>query len=157
MTHNDPDADRHARSADDRLPDSDSSPHGVVRPEAWPRPSGYADGMVARGRLVFVAGQVGWNPVDHVFASDDFGTQAQAALENVIAVLGAAGASPRHVVRMTWFVTSIPEYALARDALGPAFRSLFAGHYPTISLVQVAGLLEPHAKVEIEATAVIPE
>ena len=137
----------------------ESSPDSsrVVRPEGWPRPSGYSDGIVARGRLVFVAGQVGWDPVQHEFESDDFAQQARMALLNVIAILEAAGADAMQVVRMTWFVTSITEYAMARDTLGPTFRSLFGGHYPAITLVQVTGLLEPRAKVEIEATAVVPD
>lgn len=131
--------------------------HHVVRPATWPRPSGYSDGISARGRMVFVAGQVGWDAVRHQFESDDFADQARLALQNVVTVLEAAGARPQHVVRMTWFVTNVREYAMARDALGPAFRGIFAGHYPAITLVQVAALLEPHAKVEIEATAVIPD
>jgi enamine deaminase RidA (YjgF/YER057c/UK114 family) len=131
--------------------------HRVVRPPGWPRPSGYADGIVARGRHVFVAGQVGWDAVSHNFDTDDFAEQTRVALQNVIAVLHAAGAGTEHVVRMTWFITSIREYAMARDALGATFRALFNGHYPAISLVQVAALLEPHAKIEIEATAVIPD
>lgn len=137
--------------------DEVSAPHFTVRPSDWPRPSGYSDGISARGRHVFVAGQVGWDPIAHEFRSDDFGIQARTALENVIAVLDAAGARAEHIVRMTWFVTSIQEYALARDTLGGEFRSLLGGHYPAITLVQVAGLLEPHAKIEIEATAVVPD
>ena len=143
-----------------RFPGGGESPpdsNRVVRPEGWPRPSGYSDGIVARGRLVFVAGQVGWNPVLHEFESDDFAQQARTALLIVIAILEAAGAGAMQVVRMTWFVTSITEYAMARDTLGPTFRSLFGGHYPAITLVQVTGLLEPRAKVEIEATAVVPD
>jgi enamine deaminase RidA (YjgF/YER057c/UK114 family) len=135
----------------------ENSMNEVLRPSGWPRPSGYSDGMAARGRHVFVAGQVGWDPVAHEFGSDDFADQARVAMQNVVAVLGAAGATPQHVVRMTWFITSITEYAMARDTLGSAFRSLFGQHYPAITLVQVSALLEPHAKVEIEATAVVPD
>jgi enamine deaminase RidA (YjgF/YER057c/UK114 family) len=128
----------------------------IVRPEGWPRPAGYANAVVASGRIVMVAGQVGWDPVTRRFASDDFAAQTTQALRNVAAVLGAAGASPTDVVRLTWYVTDRAAYLAARSAIGPAYRAVFGEHYPAMSVVVVAGLLEPGAKLEIEATAVVP-
>jgi enamine deaminase RidA (YjgF/YER057c/UK114 family) len=128
-----------------------------ILPDGWPRPSGYSNGIVATGRMLFVAGQVGWDPVTSTIVSDDFAAQTETALDNVLAVLKAGGARAEHVVRMTWFVTDLDAYREARGALGRAFRARFGSHYPAMSVVQVAGLLEPGALVEIEATAVIPE
>ena len=128
-----------------------------VRPEGWAEPIGYADGVAARGRVVFAAGQIGWDPTTKTFASDDFAAQARQALENVAAVLRAAGAEPRHLVRLTWFVTSKTEYRAARRELGRAYRDVLGDHYPAMSLLVVSALLEDRAKVEIEATAVVPE
>jgi enamine deaminase RidA (YjgF/YER057c/UK114 family) len=128
-----------------------------VLPDGWPRPSGYSNGIIATGRMLFVAGQVGWDPVTGTIVSDDFAAQTETALDNVLAVLNAGGARAEHVVRMTWFVTDLDAYRAARSAVGRAFRSRFGTHYPAMSVVQVAGLLEPGALVEIEATAVIPE
>ena len=130
---------------------------GAVQPDGWAAPVGYANGVAARGRLVFVAGQVGWDPTTGTFASDDFVAQARQALLNVAAVLRAAGAEPRHLVRLTWYVTSRSEYLAARREVGDAYRALLGRHYPAMSLVVVHGLLEERAKVEIEATAVVPE
>jgi enamine deaminase RidA (YjgF/YER057c/UK114 family) len=129
----------------------------VLRPEGWPRPRGYADGIAARGRAVFVAGQVGWDARTGLVVSADFAEQTRAALQNVLAVLHAAGATPRHVTRLTWYVTDLNAYRTARTAVGAIFRELFAGHYPAMSVLQVSGLLEAGALVEIEATAVIPD
>ena len=129
----------------------------VVEPEGWAAPVGYANGVAARGRLVFVAGQVGWDPATTTFASDDFATQARQALANVAAVLHAAGARPEHLVRLTWYVTSRDEYRAARRALGAAYRDVLGAHYPPTSLLVVSALLEERAKVEIEATAVVPD
>lgn len=129
----------------------------VVHPDGWAKAVGYANGVVARGRLVFVAGQVGWDPTTATFASDDFAAQTRQALANVATVLRAAGAEPRHLVRLTWFVTSRAEYAAARLAIGAAYRDTLGPHYPAMSLVVVGGLLEERARVEIEATAVIPD
>jgi enamine deaminase RidA (YjgF/YER057c/UK114 family) len=128
----------------------------ILQPEGWPRPSGYANGVAASGRIVTVAGQVGWNPATGALASDDFAAQARQALANVRAVLRAAGAEPRHVVRLTWYITDRDAYLAARQALGAAYREVFGTHYPAMSVVVVAGLLEPRAQVEIEATAVVP-
>jgi enamine deaminase RidA (YjgF/YER057c/UK114 family) len=112
---------------------------------------------VATGRFVFVAGQVGWDPVTREIPSRDFAAQTRRALENTLAVLRAGGAAPEHIVRLTWYVTDLQEYAAARKEIGADFRALFGGHYPAMSIVQVSALLEAGAKVEIEATAVVPD
>ena len=130
--------------------------HEVLLPDGWPRPSGYSNGIAASGRLVFVAGQVGWDPATETAVSEDFAEQTAAALDNVLAVLRAGGARAEHVVRLTWFVTNLQAFQNARAALGTVFRKRFGGHYPAMSVVRVAGLLEPGAMVEIEATAVVP-
>ena len=128
----------------------------ALLPEGWPRPKGYANGVAASGRQVYVAGQVGWTP-EGVWTSDDFADQARCALENVAAVLRAGGASPEHIVRMTWYVTSKREYLAAGRAIGAAFREII-GHYDiAMTAVEVTALIEDQAKVEIEVTAVIPE
>ena len=127
----------------------------IVRPEGWPRGAGYADGVLAQGRVLAIAGQIGWDPVTQRFASDDLGEQAARALENVVAVLRAAGGAPEQLVRLTWFVTSRDEYVSARARIGEAYRAAIGRHYPAMSVVIVSGLLEERAKVEIEATAVL--
>ena len=131
--------------------------HRIVQPEGWPRPSGYCNGLSARGRVVTVAGQVGWNPKNCRFETDDFAAQTRQALENVVAVLRAGGASPVHVIRMTWFILDRRAYLDARAPIGKAYREIMGEHYPAMSLVVVAGLLEEKALVEIEATAMVPE
>jgi enamine deaminase RidA (YjgF/YER057c/UK114 family) len=128
----------------------------AIEPEGWVKPVGYANGMSATGRVVVTAGQVGWDPVSGTFASDDFAAQTAQALRNVVAVLRAAGAGPEHLVRLTWFVTSRTEYAAARRAIGAAYREIIGLRYPAMSVIVVSGLLEERAKVEIEATAVVP-
>jgi enamine deaminase RidA (YjgF/YER057c/UK114 family) len=128
----------------------------ALEPEAWAKPAGYANGMSATGRLVVTAGQVGWDPVSGTFASDDFAAQTAQALRNVVAVLRAGGAGPEHLVRLTWYVTSRNEYAAARRAIGAAYREIIGRRYPAMSVIVVSGLLEERAKVEIEATAVVP-
>jgi enamine deaminase RidA (YjgF/YER057c/UK114 family) len=128
----------------------------VVRPDGWPRPHGYADGVVAEGRVLSISGQIGWDPVTMQFASDDFAEQTAQALRNVVAVLRAAGAGPGHLVRLTWYVTDRAAYVAARRAIGAAYRAIIGAHYPAMSVVIVAGLLEERAQVEIEATAVVP-
>jgi enamine deaminase RidA (YjgF/YER057c/UK114 family) len=127
----------------------------VLHPESWPRPSGYANGIAAEGRIIAVAGQVGWDPHSERIVSPDFAAQARQALANVAAVLAAGGATPADVVRLTWYVTDREAYLAAREAVGRAYREVFGGHYPAMTLVVVAGLLEPGALVEIEATAVV--
>ena len=126
-----------------------------LHPEGWAPPVGYAHGIAATGRLVVTAGQVGWDPATCTFATDDVGEQTAQALRNVVAVLRAAGAEPAHLVRLTWYVTSRTEYLAALKPVGAAYRELFADHYPAMSAVIVAGLVEEGAKVEIEATAVV--
>ena len=131
----------------------------ALLPEGWRRPKGYANGVAVTatpaGRHVFVAGMIGWD-ANEKFHTDDFGAQARQALQNVVAVLAAGGALPRHITRMTWYVTDKREYLAALPAIGQAFRELI-GHYDiAMSAVQVAALMEDRAKVEIEVTAVVP-
>jgi enamine deaminase RidA (YjgF/YER057c/UK114 family) len=127
----------------------------VLRPEGWPRPSGYADGIATTGRMLSISGQIGWDPVTCTFATDDFAEQTAQALRNVVAVLRAGGAGPEHLVRLTWYVTDRAAYVAARRAIGAAYREILGAHYPAMSVVVVAGLLEERARVEIEATAVV--
>ena len=129
----------------------------LLQPDGWDSPRGYANGVVAQGRLVVLAGQIGWNPGTSAFETDDFAGQCQQALANVLALLTEAGATPQHLVRLTWFITDRAAYVAAQKELGRAYRELFGKHYPAMSVVVVAGLMEERAKVEIEATAVIPE
>ena len=135
----------------------ESSQHEVVLPEGWARPRGYSNGAVAAGKVVTVAGQIGWNPLSCMFDSDDFGAQTRQALHNVVDVLLAANARPQDLVRLTWYITDRGEYLAARKEIGAAYREIIGDHYPPMSVVFVSGLLEENAKVEIEATAVIPE
>lgn len=128
----------------------------VLQPQGWAQPRGYANGIAARGKLVFVAGQVGWNERNEL-VSDDFVGQARQALRNVVAILAEAGAGPEHVTRMTWYVTDQQAYLSSQAELGRAYREVMGRHYPAMTLVQVAGLVEEGAKVEIEVTAVVPD
>ena len=127
-----------------------------LEPAGWARPSGYAHGIAAAGRFVFVAGQVGWDPTTETFASDDLVAQARQALANVLAVLAEAEASRAHIARMTWYVLDKAEYRARRPDLGRVYGELLGRHYPAMTLVEVAGLLEARARIEIEATAVVP-
>ena len=127
----------------------------AIQPDGWPRPKGYSNGIAARGELLFIAGQIGWNEREEI-VSDDFAEQAAQALRNVLAVLRAAGSGPEHVVRMTWYVTDKHDYLASSRAIGNAYAATFGKHYPAMTLVQVAALLEDRAKVEIEVTAVVP-
>ena len=126
-----------------------------LQPSDWARPSGYSNGVLAEGRLVFVAGQIGWDAQQRLVA-DDVAGQTEQALKNIAAVLAEAGAGPEHVVRMTWYVTDKRAYLAATRDIGRAYRAVFGDHYPAMTLVQVADLLEDGALVEIEATAVVP-
>jgi enamine deaminase RidA (YjgF/YER057c/UK114 family) len=128
----------------------------TLHPKDWARPKGYSNGVVADGRLVFVAGQVGWN-ANQQFESDDFVAQVEQALANIVAVLTEAEARPEHIVRLTWYVTDKQEYLTRLSDVGRAYRRVIGRHFPTMTLLQVAGLAEDRAKVEIEATAVIPK
>ncbi|MEO7043463.1 MAG: RidA family protein [Gemmatimonadaceae bacterium] len=128
----------------------------VIQPEGWLAPRGYSNGISAVGRIISVAGQIGWNPETCAIESSDFGSQAAQALRNVVAVLAAAGAQPEHLVRMTWFITDRAAYMAARGDIGEAYRQIVGRHYPAMSVVIVHGLIESDADVEIEATAVVP-
>jgi enamine deaminase RidA (YjgF/YER057c/UK114 family) len=128
----------------------------ALLPEGWPRPKGYANGVAARGRQIFVAGQVGWDP-SGVFETDDFAAQARQALLNIAAVLHTAGAKPEHIVRMTWYVTSKREYLAAGREIGKAYREIIGFYDIAMTAVEVTALIEDRAKLEIEVTAVIPD
>ncbi len=128
----------------------------ILQPPGWPAPRGYSNGILASGRQVFVAGQVGWDAQGR-FPSASLAAQVRQALENVCAVLAAGGARAEHIVRLTWFVTSRTEYYAELKEIGAAYRAVMGRHYPAMSVVQVVALMEAQAKVEIEATAVLPE
>ena len=132
------------------------SGHEVLHPANWRATKGYANGIAARGRMVFTGGMIGWN-ADQVFESDDLAEQVATALRGIVAVLDCAGARPEHLVRLTWYVTDKAEYLGSLAAIGAAYRNIIGRHYPAMALVQVVALVEDRAKVEIEATAVIPE
>ena len=125
-----------------------------INPEGWPRPPGYSNVVAAEGRMVFVAGQIGWDE-NQVFHSDDFVAQVRQTLLNTKACLEAAGAAPEHIVRMTWYVTDKQEYLAALKEVGGTYREILGKVFPAMALVQVADLVEERAKVEIETTAVI--
>lgn len=127
----------------------------ILNPAEWAAPKGYANGVVAQGRLVFVAGQIGWN-AESRFDSDDLVDQAKQALLNIVRVLAEAGGRPEHLVRLTWYVIDKKDYVIRNGDLGKIYREVIGKHYPAMTLVQVAALLEDRAKIEIEATAVIP-
>ena len=127
-----------------------------VRPSNWPLGSGYSHAFSAEGRGVFVAGQIGWDPVTQTIVPGGLAAQVRQALANIATVLEAAGAEPRHLVRLTWFITDREAYTQDRKAIGAAYREVIGRHFPPMSVIVVAGLLEPGAMVEIEATAVIP-
>jgi enamine deaminase RidA (YjgF/YER057c/UK114 family) len=129
----------------------------ILQPPGWAKPKGYANGIVAEGRLVFVAGQVGWNAAEERFVSDDFVAQARQALSNIVAVLAEAGARPEHIVRMTWYVGDRDEYLASAKALGAAYREVIGRNFPVMTAIQVAGFVERGAKLEIEVTAVVPD
>lgn len=127
----------------------------ILQPPGWPRPKGYANGIAASGRMVFVSGMVGWN-AEGVFESDDFVAQARQALVNVVQVLAEAGARPEHIVRMTWYVVDREEYLARQRELGIIYREVIGPRYPAMTAVAVA-LMDRKAHVEIEVTAVVPE
>jgi enamine deaminase RidA (YjgF/YER057c/UK114 family) len=127
----------------------------VLLPEGWPRPKGYSNGVEATGRMVFVAGQIGWTP-EGVFAETGFADQFRQTIRNTLAVLNEAGAGPEHIVRMTWYVVDKTEYLSALREIGAAWRELIGPHYPAMAVVEVKGLIEDAARIEIETTAVVP-
>jgi enamine deaminase RidA (YjgF/YER057c/UK114 family) len=127
----------------------------ILLPPGWPRPKGYSNGVTATGRQVFIAGMIGWD-AQGVFHSDDFAAQTRQALQNIVDVLREAGGKPEHIVRMTWYVTNKREYLAAGREVGHAFREIVGSYNAAMSAVEVKALMEDRAKVEIEATAVIP-
>jgi enamine deaminase RidA (YjgF/YER057c/UK114 family) len=131
-------------------------PHAFLHPPGWKAPRGFANGIVAEGRMVFLAGQVGWN-AQQEFDSQDFIAQARQALANIVALVAEAGGKAEHITRLTWFVTDKKDYLSRLGELGQAYRSVMGKHFPVMSLVQVVALVEDKAKVEIEATAVVPK
>jgi enamine deaminase RidA (YjgF/YER057c/UK114 family) len=128
----------------------------TLQPKEWPRPKGYANGIAARGRMIFVSGQIGWDGQGQ-FVSDVLSDQVKQALRNILRVLAEAGADPSHVVRLTWFVLSRDAYLREVREIGAAYREVMGKHFPAMSVVEVSGLVEQRALVEIEATAVIPD
>lgn len=128
--------------------------HTVLQPTGWPKPKGYANGIKARGDFVFVGGMVGWDKNGR-FAKGVV-AQAKQALKNIVAILAEGGARPDHIVRMTWFICDVEEYLAARTELGTAYRAVMGRHFPAMSVVEVKRLVEREARVEIEATAVVP-
>lgn len=128
----------------------------ALQPPGWKRPKGYANGIAARGTLVFVAGQVGWDESE-TFRTGDLAGQVRQALENVVAILAEGGAKPAHIVRMTWYLADKDEYNARLRDIGDAYREIIGMHFPTMTAIQVAGFVEQGAKVEIEATAVVPD
>ena len=133
-----------------------NGPLQLLQPAGWTMAKGYANGVAAQGRMVFVGGQVGWNAAQE-FESPDFVAQARQALANIVAVLAEAGARPEHIARMTWYVVDKREYLAAGKALGAAYREIIGRHYPAMTAVEVVSLMEDAARVEIEATAIVPD
>ncbi len=127
----------------------------VLLPAGWKRPSGYSNGIAAQGRLVFVAGQIGWDE-NYTFAEESMAGQVAQTLRNTIAVLAEAQAEPQHIVRMTWYITSRSEYLAQRDEIGKAWMEIIGKYFPAMSVVEVTALIESTARVEIETTAVVP-
>jgi enamine deaminase RidA (YjgF/YER057c/UK114 family) len=128
----------------------------TLQPAEWPRPKGYANGMAARGRMIFISGQIGWDERGE-FTSDSLNEQVKQALRNIVRVLKEANAQPRHLVRLTWYVLSREAYVREAREIGTGYREVIGKHFPAMSVVEVRGLVEQRALVEIEATAVIPD
>lgn len=127
-----------------------------LQPPDWLEPKGYANGIMARGALIFVGGQIGWNAAQQ-FESDDFIAQTRQALINIVAILKAGGAEPMHMVRMTWYVTDRVEYSARLKELGGVYREVMGKNFPAMTCVEVSGLVEDRARIEIEVTAVLPD
>ena len=134
--------------------DDDDLPKALT-PSAWPRPVGYANGMTAKGRVIVTAGLVGWDVMGNF--PEGFVAQARQLFTNMLAILAEGGAGPEHLVRLTWYVVDLDEYRAAQKQLGRAYREIIGAHYPAMAVVQVAGLVEKAARLEIEATAVVPD
>ena len=130
--------------------------HEILQPEGWARPVGYANGVAARGRTIFVGGQIGWN-AQCEFETDDFVAQVRQTLENVVAVLRSGGAEPRHITAMTWYFIDKQEYVQNLREIGKAYRDVIGRHFPAMAAMQVVALVEDRARIEIQATAVIPD
>lgn len=128
----------------------------ILQPFGWPRPKGYSNGVSANGRMVFVSGMVGWD-ANGTFSDTDIASQVRQALLNIVAVLSEANAKAEHIVRMTWYVVNKAEYLASATEIGSAYREVIGRHYPAMTVVQVVALLQDQARVEIEATAVVPE
>ena len=139
----------------ERQPERQQSPHEFLHPSSWKAARGYSNGVAANGRTLYLGGMIGWN-VRQQFETDDFVEQVAQTLRNIVEVLAEGGAGPQHLVRLTWYVTDLHEYTARLKDLGAVYREAIGSHYPAMSLVQVVALVEPRAKVEIEATAVLP-
>jgi enamine deaminase RidA (YjgF/YER057c/UK114 family) len=127
----------------------------ILRPKGWPQPKGYSDGMAAKGRVIVTGGCVGWD--EHGKFADGLAAQTKKTLENIVAIIAEAGAEPRHIIRLTWYVTDIENYMSLQREIGAAYREVIGKHFPAMAVVQVVRLVEKVALVEIEATAVLPE
>lgn len=137
----------------DRKTDAQTGPR-ILQPAGWPSPKGYANGMAADGRIVVTGGVIGWDTTGHL--PEGFVAQVRQALDNIAAILAEGGARPEHLVRLTWYVVDMEEYLASLKTLGRIYREIFGAHYPAMALVQVVRLVEKAARVEIEATAVVP-
>jgi enamine deaminase RidA (YjgF/YER057c/UK114 family) len=135
---------------------SKSASHKILHPSNWKAAKGFANGIAAEGLQIYIAGQIGWN-ADQVFETDDFVGQVRQALQNIVTVLAEAGGYPEHLVRLTWYVTDKAEYLARLREVGEAYRAVLGKHFPAMTLVQVVALVDEGAKVEIEATAVLPD
>jgi|SRR5580704_7274518 enamine deaminase RidA (YjgF/YER057c/UK114 family) len=136
------------------IPTDDDLPR-ALQPSGWPRPQGYANGMTAKGRVVVTGGVVGWDVMQNF--PESFAGQARQTFSNILKILAEGGAGPEHLVRLTWYVTDLDEYRASLKDLGRAYRETIGTYYPAMAVLQVTGLVEPAAKIEIEATAVVPE
>lgn len=132
------------------------SAHRVLQPPGWPRPKGYSNGIAASGRTIWTAGVIGWDEEEKIVSASLAG-QFEQVLKNTLAILAEGGAGPEHVVRMTWYVTDRDEYVASLAEIGAAYRAQMGRNYPAMAVVQVAGLVEPDAKIEIETVAMVPE
>ena len=128
----------------------------ILQPSTWMKPRGYSNGILCEGKLLFVAGQIGWDE-EAQLVSEDLVAQVEQALKNIVAILEEGGARPEHLVRLTWYVVDKQAYSAASKAIGVCYRNIIGRHYPVMTLIEVTGLLEEGAKVEIEATAVVPQ
>src|SRR3954463_8730308 len=135
-------------------PEEDELPRTLL-PQGWPRPQGYANGMTSKGRVVVTGGVVGWDLMQNF--PETFAAQARQTFSNILKILAEGGAGPEHLVRLTWYVTDLEEYRVSGKELGRAYRETFGAHYPAMAVVQVTGLVEKAAKIEVEATAVVAE